>query len=161
MRTLRRAFAAMVMSFAARAEAQHTHGEAQLDIGIDGTSGAMELRIPGDDLYGFEHQPRTAVERAKRDSAVAKLRSQASSLVRFDAAFGCAVTPGPVRFSAGKHVEVSARYTFSCRRAPIGRDIRFGVTSVFPSVHILRVQLVTETAQLNTTITDDKGVLRP
>jgi len=118
---MRRAFATMVMSFAARAEAQHTHGEAQLDIGIDGTSGAMELRIPGDDLYGFEHQPRTAVERAKRDSAVAKLGSRAS----------------------------------------IGRDIRFGVTSVFPSVHILRVQLVTETAQLNTTITDDKGVLRP
>ncbi len=161
MTTVQRAFGAMVMSFAARAKAQHTHGEAKLDIGIDGTSGAKELRIPGDGLYGFEHQPRTAVERAKRDSAVAKLGSRASSLVRFDAVFGRAITPGPVRFLSGKHVEVSARYRFICRRAPSSRDIRFGVTSVFPSVHILRVQLVTDTAQLNRTSTDDKGVQRP
>ena len=155
------ACAAMIMVAGVRADAQHTHGQAELDIGIDGKSGAMELRIPGEDLYGFEHLPRTPAERAQRDSAVAKLSSRASSLVQFDPSFGCTVTPGPVRFSTGTHVEVSVRYTLLCRSAPIGRDIRFGVTSVFPSVRIVRVQLVTETMQREVTITGDKGVVRP
>lgn len=139
----------------------HVHGEAALDIGLDGRRGTFELRVPGDDLYGFEHEPRTAAEKAKRDSALVLMKARATTLVQFDASLGCTIVPGPVKYSSGKHVEVQARFEIACQKTPSGHDIRFGVTKVFPSVRAVRVQLVTESGQTGTRIVADQGVVRP
>lgn len=143
------------------AQGRHTHGEAELDIGIDGRTVTMELRIPGDDLYGFEHAARNAAERAKRDVAVAKLRSNAATLVQFDPVFACRITPGAVTFTSGEHAEVHVRYNGTCQKAPLGRDIRFGVSRVVAGVHTVRVQLISDTGQSAVKVVDNAGVLRP
>jgi len=139
----------------------HVHGEAALDIGIEGLTGTFELRVPGDDLYGFEHEPRTPAEKAKRDSAVALMKSRVATLVQFDPSLGCTIVPGPVKYSSGKHIEVQARFEIACQKAPAGHDIKFGITKVFPSVQTVRVQLVTESGQSGARIIADKGVVRP
>jgi hypothetical protein len=139
----------------------HAHGVAELDIGIEGTTGTFELRIPGDDLYGFEHAPRTPRERAARDAAYAMLRAKAASLVRFDPIFGCTVAAPAITSTGGAHGETRARYTFACRTPPVGRDIAFGVTAAFPRVSRVKVQVLTETSQTGKTIVGDRGTVRP
>ena len=139
----------------------HVHGEAALDIGLEGKTGTFELRAPADDIYGFEHEPRDAKEKATRDSAVALFRTHASSLVQFDASLGCKATLSPVTYSTGKHVEVTARFDLVCQKDPAGHDIRFGVTKAFPSLGVVRVQLVTESGQTALRVVKDQGAVRP
>lgn len=139
----------------------HVHGEAALDIGIEGKTVTFEFRVPGDDLYGFEHEPRNAKEKATRDSAIALLKTQSSTLVQFDPKLGCKSVLGPVKYSAGKHVEVSARFDVVCQQEPTGHDIRFGITRTFPAVGVVRVQLVSASRQTGARIVKDQGVVRP
>ncbi|MBP6773935.1 MAG: DUF2796 domain-containing protein [Gemmatimonadaceae bacterium] len=141
----------------------HTHGQATLDIGIEGLTGTIEFRAPGDDLYGFEHEPRNATERARRDAAFATLRSKAASLVIFDSALGCALSAQRVGVDtkSGDHGDVIATYSLTCRRALAGRPIGFGFSRAFPEVHSVKVQLVSDTAQVGLEIVADKGTVRP
>ncbi len=141
----------------------HVHGEATLDIGIQGRNGTLEFRAPAEDLYGFEREPRTAAERAKRDSAFALLRTQPLTMVRFDPALGCAmtaITVGAVEEKGG-HGEVRARYALACRVAPAGKPIAFGFSKAFRGVRSVKVQLLSDTAQVGLKVVDDRGTLRP
>ena len=52
------------------ADAQHTHGQATLLIGLEGAAGRIELRAPADDMYGFERAPRTAAERTRQNACL-------------------------------------------------------------------------------------------
>lgn len=157
---------ALLLSGPALLEAQtkaHTHGVAELDIGIEGRTGTLEFRAPAEDLYGFEHAPRTAAERAKQTAAFATLRTQAATLIRFDAALGCALTATSVGVveEKGGHGHVHATYTLACRVAPAGKPIAFGFSKAFPGVRAVKVQLISDTQQLGLTITNDRGTVRP
>ncbi len=141
----------------------HVHGEATLDIGIEGRTGIVEFRAPADDLYGFEREPRTAAERAKRDSAFALLRTRPLTVVRFDPSLGCAMSAtnvGVVEDKSG-HGDVRARYELACRVAPAGKPIGFGFSRAFPGVRSVKVQLVSDTAQVGLTVVNDRGTVRP
>jgi hypothetical protein len=141
----------------------HVHGEAALDIGIQGRTGTIEFRAPAEDLYGFEREPRNAAERAKRDSAFSLLRNQPLTMLRFDASLGCTMTPSSVGVveEKGGHGDVRARYALSCRVAPAGKPIAFGFSKAFAGVRSVKVQLVSDTAQVGLTVVNDKGTVRP
>jgi len=141
----------------------HVHGEATLDIGIEGRAGNLEFRAPAEALYGFEREPRSAAERAKRDSAFALLRTRPLSIVRFDPALGCTMTAVEVSVveETGGHGDVRARYTLACRVAPAGKPISFGFSKAFRGVRSVKVQLVSDTAQVGLTVVNDKGTVRP
>jgi hypothetical protein len=162
---IRSAIAVMlVLPLSLEAQAtRHTHGEATLDIAIEGRSGTIEFRAPAEDLYGFEREPRNAAERARRDSAFATLRTRAGTLVQFDASLGCTLTASKVGAEADKggHGDVVARYALACRNAPAGKPIAFGFSKAFPGVHNVKVQLLSDTRQDGITVHDDKGTVRP
>jgi len=141
----------------------HTHGEATLDIGIEGRRGTLVFRAPAEDLYGFERAPRTSAERTAQLAVLNVLRSQPASLVRFDAALGCSLTAETVGVveEKGGHGDVQARYTVDCRVPPAGRPMTFAFSKAFPGVRTVKVQLVSDTAQVGTTITNDRGSVRP
>ncbi|MEM7669021.1 MAG: DUF2796 domain-containing protein [Pseudomonadota bacterium] len=69
----------------------HEHGHSSLNIAIEGTQIAMELEAPGADIVGFEHEAKTAEDRAKLDAAIAGL-SKPLSLFVLPSAAGCTVT---------------------------------------------------------------------
>lgn len=141
----------------------HVHGQATLDIGIEGSAGTIEFRAPADDLYGFEHAPRTAAERAARDSAFARLRRDGATLVRFEPSLGCTLTATAVGSTEEKrgHGDIRATYALSCRKAPAGKPVTFGFSKAFPGVRTVKVQLVSDTAQVGLTVANDRGVVRP
>lgn len=51
----------------------HSHGEGKLAIAIEGKKLEMELEVPGSDILGFEHEPRTAAQKKALSAAKARL----------------------------------------------------------------------------------------
>jgi hypothetical protein len=66
----------------------------------------------------------------------------------------------PVRTTQG-HEEVAARYRLRCRRPLAGSPIGFGVTAQFPRITRVRVQLVSDTAQVGREVVRDQGRVVP
>ncbi|MCA2984706.1 MAG: DUF2796 domain-containing protein [Gemmatimonas sp.] len=144
-------------------DAQHTHGQATLLIGLEGAAGRIELRAPADDMYGFERAPRTAAERTRQNAALAQLRTGGATLVKFDAALGCRVVADSVGVLQGRgtHAEVYARWQVQCARPVAGRPIGFAISRAFPNVERVSVQLLSDSAQTGRTIVRDRGVVVP
>lgn len=67
----------------------HEHGQGALTIVLDGRNLTLELKAPADDITGFEHQPETAEEKAKLESALALLGDPAK-LFALPSEAGCA-----------------------------------------------------------------------
>lgn len=143
--------------------AQHTHGVAALDLGVSGVEGTLEFRATGEDLWGFERAPRTAADRQARDGALARLRRDGGALVRLAPALGCAVTADTIGTSrtAQGHEEVRARYALRCRKPLAGVPIGFGVTALFPRITRVRVQMLSDTAQVGREVVRDQGRVVP
>jgi len=143
--------------------AQHTHGEATLMMGVEGSGGRIELRAPGDDLLGSEREPRTAAERATQQRVFDRLRSDGARLFRFAPALGCRVPFDSVGMVKGRggHSEVFARWRIQCRRILAGSPIGFGVSAAFPRIERMSVQLLSDSAQVGRVIIRDRGTLIP
>lgn len=67
----------------------HEHGVASLGLAVDGSVVTLDLEVPGDALFGFEHRPRTDEERATVQAALDRLRADGGDLVAFDASLQC------------------------------------------------------------------------
>jgi hypothetical protein len=61
-------------------EGAHVHGEARLDLVLEGNTLSATLESPAINLVGFEHPPRTPDEHAQLDTAQARLRDGAGML---------------------------------------------------------------------------------
>ena len=72
-----------------RQHAAHVHGEALGTLAVDGARLELELELPGYNLVGFEHAPRTPEQKAAMDSALEYLNGVA--WLTTDAAGGCQV----------------------------------------------------------------------
>ncbi len=62
----------------------HVHGEAVLNLALEGKSVLVELQTPAANILGFEHQPATAEQRNAVDRAVQMLEKHAT-VFQFDA----------------------------------------------------------------------------
>jgi hypothetical protein len=82
----------MTIGFAAPVPAQspgvHVHGQAVLEVAMDGSTVQLNLYSPLDNLLGFEHAPRTTEERRAVQAMAAKLH-QADSLFVFTPSARC------------------------------------------------------------------------
>ena len=59
----------------------HEHGHGTLDVVVEGEDLAVELRMPGVNVVGFEHAPGTDAEREAVRQALARFRDPAAVLV--------------------------------------------------------------------------------
>ena len=57
----------------------HVHGHWQMNAAIDGDHLQIELIAPGADVVGFEHEARTAEEKAAADELKAEMLKKAGS----------------------------------------------------------------------------------
>lgn len=80
----------------------HEHGVGQLDIAVEGSEIAMELRAPGADIVGFEHMAESAEDRAAVEKSIALLEHPLD-LFAFPAAAGCAVTTAHAALATEEH----------------------------------------------------------
>jgi hypothetical protein len=84
-------------------------------------------------------------------------------MVLLDRALNCALVPSSVEVhdEDDGHGEVRARYQLTCQRPPAGRPIGFAFSQRFPGVETVKVQLVSDTAQVGLTVTRDRGQVVP
>jgi len=135
-RPFRHAFAGLLLSVCALAAAQtgghghhhghkhgaHVHGQAAIDLLLDGQGFEAELTIPLEVLVGFERAPRTPDEQAQLDRALAII-ADPLRMLRPSTAAGCSARPTTVQApywtapaaGAEVHYDLVVRYRFDCK----------------------------------------------
>lgn len=71
-----------------RQHAAHVHGEAAGSLAVDGSTVSVQLALPGHNVVGFEHPPRTDAQQQRFDQAMNAL--QQGEWLAFNPAAGCA-----------------------------------------------------------------------
>ncbi|MFC5770450.1 DUF2796 domain-containing protein [Thauera sinica] len=138
---------ALALASPAWAAPAHVHGEARLEIAVDGNTLAIHLETPLDGLLGFERAPRSPAER----QAVTAMRTtleQPDRLFRIVPEAGCeAQAPqleSPIfEGSAGDgHLDLDADYRWQCARPSALRGIDTTLFAEFPRLKRIEVEFV-------------------
>ena len=130
----------------------HEHGIARLGLAVDGTRLTVDLQLPAESVFGFEHAPRSAQERATAAEALDRLRTGGAHLIAFPDGATCALDSAEVEAPEGmegdpagedqhahedegheheedagpQHTEVRLLASLTCSREPIGpASLRF------------------------------------
>lgn len=123
----------------------HVHGEAKLDIAVDGNTLTIHLATPLDGLLGFEHAARTTAEK----QAVQKLQTtlaQPAQLFGIAAEAGCtAQTPQQALpifdgKASGDHHDLEADFRWQCTKPAALRAIDVRLFAAFPRLKHIKVQ---------------------
>ena len=70
--------------------AAHTHGRAELNLIVNSDHELMaELIAPAESVYGFEHTPRNAKEKAQKEEGLKRLKSALAGILTFEQQAGC------------------------------------------------------------------------
>jgi hypothetical protein len=160
------AAAASVFSPPASAGKAHVHGQARLDIAVEGPVLSVHLESPLDSLLGFEHRPRTAAQRQAADAALARLRDAASWL-RPPAAAQCQVTEtvveaavleahaagaAPAGAAEPAHADVDVHVAFRCAAPEQLTAIEVGLFEAFARMKRIDVQVASARGQSKQTL---------
>lgn len=151
----------------------HVHGAAAVNIAVEGTKAAIEIRAPGESIMGFEHEAKSEADKKKHAAALARLEQRRDEIVAFDPKLGCtssamktavveedsngAAKTGKQKQKTGEHREVHASYSVICDKPLAGSRVRFGFSKVFPQVREVKVQVIGDAKQSGATIKKDKG----
>lgn len=146
----------------------HVHGNVTIDVAIDGSTLAIAMAAPLDNLLGFERAPRTDAERGAAAAVLARLRAadQAAALFATDAAALCtltrvevrapvlepAATAGSEAAPADGHADLDAAYEFSCARATALRRLDVGLFDAYPRIRRIDVQVAGPKGQSKVTL---------
>lgn len=142
--------AAVLAAGAHRQHGPHVHGEATLDIGVDGQLLLVSLDAPGMSLLGYEHPPRDADERRAYANAMTLLKAPAAWLVLPDAA-GCVLDTAKVAAhgfgdeaaaAPHEHADFEASYRYTCHAPLALHALDVKLFTLFPSLHRINVDLV-------------------
>lgn len=136
-----------------RRHGPHVHGEAKLDIGVDGQMLVVGLDAPGMSLLGFERAPRDDAERVRYERALDLLRHP-DRWLSLPPEAGCVLDGSEVAphgFANEKddasaqhheHADFDASYQYRCHVPLALRTIEVGLIAQFPDLHRITVDLV-------------------
>lgn len=155
----------------AKASDPHVHGEAQVEIAIDGQILQIGLTSPLESLVGFEHAPRTAAQKGAMHDMMQAFR-QPEQLFAPTAGAQCKAEPAVVSAPTAKgpggnerdhaaggaadhaaHAELEATITFRCLAPTALRSIEFKLFDVFRGMRHIDVQVVGPKGQTAATLT--------
>ena len=141
--------------------AAHEHGSGGLNVVVDGNELAVELRMPGVNVVGFEHSPESDEDKAAIDEAVA-LFSEPAKLYSPNAEAGCEVEHGEARFEFedGGHSELLAVSHFVCASPASLREMSVTAFDHLSDVEDLDAQVVTGQSQGGAELSPSQPVLR-
>lgn len=173
----------MVSAAEKRHRDAHVHGVAEVNIAVEGSKADVEFRAPADSVMGFEHEAKSEGDKKKRDAALELLRTKKDQLVLFDSKLGCkssemktAVVEEKGERSkqqagkserghkdqkkSGEHREVHGTFSVACGKSLAGSRVKFAVYKIFPEIHEIKVQVVSDSGQSGATIKKDKGDMK-
>jgi hypothetical protein len=151
----------------------HSHGNAKLDIAVEGNKVAFDFDTPAEGLYGFEYEPKKESEKKIVNDANGRFTSGASELFRLSPELGCKVTKAEVKkegeADAPKdskpdtkgakvspketHSDINASVEFTCTKPVSGQKVTIALIKAFPRLKSLKVQINTAAKQGAETVT--------
>ncbi|MBY4899226.1 DUF2796 domain-containing protein [Cupriavidus sp. AU9028] len=148
----------------------HVHGQATLEVVLDGPVLSIRFASPLDNILGFERLPRNEQERGKVQAALQRLRNGGALFVPAAQA-GCRLEAAQLDFGAlqhgltgeGKppaagahqhqHADLDAGYRFRCERPQALDSLEVRLFRAFPGVTRIGAQLASERRQSGATLT--------
>lgn len=147
-----------------------------MGLAVDGVRLTLDLKAPGDAVFGFEHPPESGEERAVVTEALARIQTEAGSLISLDPGLGCTVedveileapeleeehedSPHEEARDEGAHdeeadsgdehahSEVRARVVWSCTTSPEGTLATLQVARLLPDVEFVDLTVITSGGQ--------------
>lgn len=89
---------------AAAQHAAHEHGKAELNVAVETEQElVVELLVPAESVYGFEHEPSTDAERRQRDEGLRRVEGGMEQALAFDSSRGCSFEVISSRDAASDH----------------------------------------------------------
>jgi ABC-type Zn2+ transport system substrate-binding protein/surface adhesin len=159
----------------------HVHGIGKLNIVLDGDEVHIELDSPAANIVGFEHQPRSAEDRAALERAARTLRD-GDRLFLFSRDAGCrqekATVESDMLEAADKkqrgyehgsekmehddhaHADIRVEYRFECSRPDRVEQLVVELFEAFPGTERLDVQYVIGSRQGAAELNSARHVLR-
>jgi hypothetical protein len=142
----------LFLSLPAFSAPAHVHGEARLEITIDGNTLAIHFESPLEGLLGFEHAPRTAAE--KQAVQTMKVRLEApDKLFTLPPEAACTAKPPKLESpvfadkAAAGHLDLDADYSWQCGKPSALRGIGSQLFVEFPRLKRIKVEFVGPTGQ--------------
>lgn len=135
----------------------HVHGQARLDVVIDGDQLVLTLEAPLDSVVGFEHAPRTAAQRQAAEQAL-KALADGARLFRPPTDAGCVLAAhrvdAPVLQGAASdgHADLDAEYRFRCQAPAALARLDLGLFGALPRLQRLDVQIAGPVGQSKRTL---------
>lgn len=134
--------------FAAREHGAHEHGAGRVSVGFDGKRGKIEMSIPAEALFGFEHEAKSAKDRQKKEDALKKLEEKISEMISFDAALKCEIKKEIFEVNQAKnHADVEAEFVVSCQEPVVGSTVSFNFQKVFSRFKKIQVDFIADSVQ--------------
>ncbi|WP_295903089.1 ZrgA family zinc uptake protein [uncultured Bdellovibrio sp.] len=139
-------FSALV--FAAREQGAHVHGAGKVSMGFDGKKGKIEMEIPADTLFGFEHEARSKKDKQKKEEALKKLEEKISEMIVFDPALKCEIKKEIFEVNQeNNHADVDAEFSVTCQAPMAGSSVSFHFSKVFSRLKKVQVDVIADGVQ--------------
>lgn len=125
----------------------HVHGEAKLEIIVDGNELAIRFESPLDGLLGFERAPRSATEKQAVQTMKAKLEDVAR-LFPLSPEAGCTAqaprieSPVFADKAAAGHLDLDADYRWQCAKPAALRAVETRLFAEFPRLKRIKLDFV-------------------
>ncbi|MFN5179300.1 DUF2796 domain-containing protein [Limnohabitans sp.] len=152
----------------AQAGKAHVHGQARMDVAVEGGHMTIELEIPQDSLVGFERTARTPAERQQAQRALTRLQEE--GLLKPSPPAGCvqrsvdvqapALTQTTGAAPGQEHADVSFRWAFVCQHPQQLRALDVGLFAAFGRLQRVDVQAVGATGQRKAVLRRSATVLQ-
>lgn len=144
-------FSTMVL--AAREQGSHVHGSGKVSIAFDGLKGQIEMEIPAESLFGFEHNAKSKKDIQTKDENLKKLEEKISEMIVFDNSLGCKIKKEKFTVNQEKnHSDLDAEFSVGCQKAVSGSTISFNFEKVFPRLRKMQVDIIADSIQKSTEV---------
>lgn len=166
------AFAMAMMTVVPHAHGSkaHVHGNAEMQVVVDGDAVEIALQSPLNSLVGFEHAPRNEKQRKALQAMEQRFHSPALLFVP-TAAAQCQSQPveliTPFKLEAtsksqpqNEHAELEASIRFQCANPAALKGMEVRLFEAFPKLHRIDVQMITGSGQAATRLTPKRRKLQ-
>ena len=155
---------------------RHVHGEAKMEMVMDGRELAIDISGPLASFLGFEHAPKNDAQKKAVIDMTNNLNNGAQ-LFDFNKEAECSFTSSQVAIrkgerrahpvmlqtlggkGGGEHAEMDAAYVFSCTNPEALRSVDVRLFSQFPGLNVLDVGMVLPKRQMAAELTPKKPQL--
>jgi len=144
------------------AAAPHEHGVGELDAAVDGSALVIELRVPAEDVVGFERAPRNDAEKARIEQVRRTLGDAKLFTPNAEARCRAAAPPAvevPAFNAKDAHADFAATHRFECANAAALSAVDVGVFAAFAKVRRLKAQVAGPRGQKQATLTPQRARL--